>query len=312
MISIFVAAAKNNVIGKKGDLPWRLKSDLARFKELTSGHPVIMGRNTYLSLPEKFRPLPNRTNIIISRTSSESYEGTVMVKNLAEALHTAKAAPGSEELFIIGGGQIYALALPVANRIYLTRVDAEVDGDVFFPELDDVRWKAKKVGTFKQDDDNQFAGTFWIYNRTGKFPIVEPANSRTEKFKEYLHQILAEGTCPFCPGGATHRDQEIIHKNKDWWLVFTLQPLPNTFPHFMIVPYRHITNMKDVTSSEFLNLQKMMKWAEKTFKNTGVAYYWRQGDPLVTGASVSHLHIQAISPTEFTQVGFGRFIKQPE
>lgn len=117
-IAVVVAHSRNRVIGRDGDLPWHLPTDLARFKELTAGGTVVMGRKTWDSLPERFRPLPNRRNVVVSR------EGL----GLEEAL-------GDAPCFVIGGGEIYAQALPHADRVYATEIDTEVEGDVTFPEL---------------------------------------------------------------------------------------------------------------------------------------------------------------------------------
>lgn len=132
-----VALGKDNVIGKDNGLLWHLPDDLKHFKNITLGHPVIMGRNTWESIPEKFRPLPGRTNIVVSRSESFDALGAVHARSLEDALEQAKLAPGSEETFIIGGGQLFAAALPQTDRIYLTLVEDETPGTVFFPDYSD-------------------------------------------------------------------------------------------------------------------------------------------------------------------------------
>lgn len=136
-ISLIAIIGKNRELGRGGELLWHLPDDMKRFKELTSGHPVIMGRKTWESLPERFRPLPNRTNIVVTRQSGYKALGAVVVDGLSDAFLTAQDADGSEETFIIGGGEIYAAALPYATRLYLTLVEATVeDADTFFPEYE--------------------------------------------------------------------------------------------------------------------------------------------------------------------------------
>ena len=130
MVSIIVAVAQNGTIGDKNSLLWHISEDMRFFKRTTSGHPVIMGRKTYDSLG---RPLPNRTNVVISRTA-EHIEGCHIARSLEEAI---ALFPAEEEIFIIGGAQIYALALEVADRIYLTRVEHDYEGDTSFPEWDE-------------------------------------------------------------------------------------------------------------------------------------------------------------------------------
>lgn len=126
-------------IGKANSLLWRLPEDLKRFRSLTMGHPVVMGRKTWESLPEKFRPLPGRTNIVVTRDSSYLAPGAMVVHTMEEALELAKKSDGSEEIFIIGGAELYKAALPLADRIYATVVDAEVDADAFFPAYPEFR-----------------------------------------------------------------------------------------------------------------------------------------------------------------------------
>ena len=137
-----VARARNGVIGKAGKLPWRLKSDLALFKQVTMFKPVIMGRKTWDSLP--FKPLPGRLNVVLSKDGSFEPNGAVVCESFGEALEIAReqaAEDGAEEVCVIGGAALYALALPRAHRIYLTEVDAEPEGDVTMPAFDEAAWK---------------------------------------------------------------------------------------------------------------------------------------------------------------------------
>lgn len=145
-INIIVAiAGSKRVIGRKGRMPWDLPEELKRFKEITTGHPVIMGRKTFESIG---RVLPNRTNIIITRDSNYSVDGGKVVGSLDEALRLAELAQGGKEVFIIGGGQIYKEAIEMADKLYLTYIDSEIDGDTFFPDYSDF----KKI-TFKEEHE---------------------------------------------------------------------------------------------------------------------------------------------------------------
>lgn len=129
-----VALGKDNVIGKDNGLLWHLSDDLRRFKEITTGHPVVMGRTTWESIPEKFRPLPGRTNIVVTRNAEYGALGAIRAHSLEDALEQAKLAEGFDEIFIIGGGELYAAALPHTDRIYLTLVDDDTPGTVHFPD----------------------------------------------------------------------------------------------------------------------------------------------------------------------------------
>lgn len=133
-VSLIAALSENRVIGINNKLPWHISEDLKRFKTLTNGHPVIMGRKTYESIG---RPLPNRTNIIITRDTDFAADGCTVVHSLDEAIEKAKTSQGSNEVFVIGGGQIFTQVLGRADRLYLTLVHTTLDGDAYFPEYSD-------------------------------------------------------------------------------------------------------------------------------------------------------------------------------
>ena len=158
-----VARARNGVIGRAGDLPWRLKSDLALFKATTLGKPIIMGRKTWESLPR--RPLPGRLNIVVTRDGSYEEEGKAKGALVCEvfdnALQIAREQAeddGASEVCVIGGAAMFAMAFPKASRLYLTEVEAEVDGDVFFPAFDESRWTevSREAHPAGEGDDHPF------------------------------------------------------------------------------------------------------------------------------------------------------------
>lgn len=137
-ISLIAAiGTKTRALGKDNRLLWQIPEDMKRFKTLTLGHPVIMGRKTWESLPEKFRPLPRRLNIVVTHDTSYEALGAQVAPSFPEAISYAKKGEGAEELFVIGGGELYRAALPFASRLYLTLVDDETEGDTFFPEYVD-------------------------------------------------------------------------------------------------------------------------------------------------------------------------------
>ena len=158
MVSIIVAVAKNGVIGDKNSLLWHISEDLRFFKRTTSGHPVIMGRKTYESLG---RPLPNRTNVVISRTAT-AIEGCTVAHSLEEAV---AMFPHDEEIFIIGGAQIYALALDIADRIYITRVEHEYEGDTSFPTWDESQWHLVHSERHECGEKFPHSFTFELYEK---------------------------------------------------------------------------------------------------------------------------------------------------
>jgi dihydrofolate reductase len=137
-IAFVVAIARNGVIGRQGGLPWRLPSDLKRFKAITMGKPIIMGRKTWESLPK--RPLPGRENIVITRQSNYQAEGAKIVATIEDGLRLAESS-GPEEIAIIGGGEIYRSLFNRADRLYLTEVELEAEGDTFFPAINPSEWR---------------------------------------------------------------------------------------------------------------------------------------------------------------------------
>lgn len=134
-ISLIAAiGATTRALGKDGDLLYKIPDDLARFRRLTKGHPVVMGRKTWESLPKEVRPLPGRANIVITRQAGYEAHGAAVVPSIEDALSAAKRAEGADEIFVIGGGEIYSLALPYADRLYLTLVEDDAEGDAYFPD----------------------------------------------------------------------------------------------------------------------------------------------------------------------------------
>lgn len=140
MISIIVAMSNGQLIGKEGELPWNLPADLKHFRELTENHAVIMGRKTFESIG---RPLPNRMNIVISRNPDFWKPDITIARSFNEALVLARAYH-NDEAFVIGGAEVYREAMQVANKIYLTRIDAWFEGDTFFPEIDTEKWEVSE------------------------------------------------------------------------------------------------------------------------------------------------------------------------
>jgi len=162
MISIIAAIGKNGELGKNNDLIWHLPNDLKRFKQVTAGHHVIMGRKTYESLG---RPLPNRTNIIITRNADYKAKGCIIVHSLEEAINAAKEDTNP---YILGGAEIYKQAIQIADYLDLTHVDAALDADAFFPEIDKKRWTEIAREDHFKDDKHQYDYSFVTYKKVGQ------------------------------------------------------------------------------------------------------------------------------------------------
>jgi len=160
-ISCIVATAHDNVIGKDNDIPWYLPADLQYFKKITLGHHIIMGRKCYASIG---RPLPKRTNVIITRDPYFISSNCLVTHSITEALEKAYEN-GEKEAFIIGGGTIYEQTIDLWDRLYLTSVDVKAEGDIYFPELDMNNWKLTSEDSHSADEKNEFDYTFKIFDR---------------------------------------------------------------------------------------------------------------------------------------------------
>jgi len=159
-ISIIVAIASNNAIGKDNDLLWHISDDLKRFKRLTSGHTVIMGKNTFYSLP--FRPLPKRRNIVLTDVKGEQIEGCEMAYSIDESI---ELMDDSQENFIMGGGSIYNQFMPLAQKLYITKVHKDFDADTFFPDIDLSIWKLVESIDNEPEKEGSFSFTYEVYER---------------------------------------------------------------------------------------------------------------------------------------------------
>jgi dihydrofolate reductase len=164
IISQIAAVAANRVIGKNNDLPWRLPDDMKFFMNTTKGHHVIMGRKNYESLHDKYRPLPDRTNIVVTRQEGYQAPGCYVVHSVEEGITLARHAK-EPELFIIGGAEIYQVSMPVTTRLYVTEIHAEVQGDTYYPEYDKSLWKEVSRTPHNADERHAYAFDIVVYER---------------------------------------------------------------------------------------------------------------------------------------------------
>lgn len=166
IVSAIAAVAQNGIIGNKGDLPWHLPDDLKYFQRITKGHHVITGRKNYESIPAKYRPLKDRVNIVVTRNTNYEAPGALVVVSLAAGLEIAHLG-NDPETFIIGGGQIYreALTMRLVDRLYLTLVHGDVEGDTHFPQLDPGEWQEMERTRHEADERHAFAFSFVVLER---------------------------------------------------------------------------------------------------------------------------------------------------
>jgi len=159
MLTMIAAAAENNALGKNNDLVWHLPDDFKRFKRLTSGHHIIMGRKTFESFPKL---LPDRTHVVITRKNDYKPENTIVVHSLEEAVRVSKL---DEQPFIIGGGEIYKLGIKIADKIELTRVHGKFEADTYFPEINEEEWELVKKQFHEKDETHKYSFTYLTYER---------------------------------------------------------------------------------------------------------------------------------------------------
>lgn len=165
VISMIAAVAGNGVIGRDNDLPWRLSTDLKRFKAMTMGKPLILGRKNFESLP---RPLPGRPHVVVTRDSAYRRDGVQVVHSFDAALEAAKVLAedaGVDEICIVGGGEIYQQGMAVADILHITHVDADVEGDVRFPSIDASVWRPEEVGRMEPGEKDEYGARFVTYTR---------------------------------------------------------------------------------------------------------------------------------------------------
>jgi len=163
MLSLIAAVARNHVIGNNNQLLWHLPEDMRHFRETTRGKPVIMGRKTWESLPDSFRPLPGRLNIVVSRNTAYQAPGATLVGSLKRAIVLAEDKP---EVFVIGGEELYLQALPIADRLYLTEIEDAFEGDAFFPEVLEQEWE--EISRRVQEGKSGLRFSFVVYQRRAR------------------------------------------------------------------------------------------------------------------------------------------------
>lgn len=166
IISLIVATPSNLAIGKNNQLIWNLPKDMKFFMETTTGHPVIMGRKNFESIPKKFRPLKNRTNVIITRNKNYAADGCIIVNNIEDSIK-ALEKENNEEVFVIGGGEIYKrfLEKKLIDRMYITHIEQVFDGDTFFPKIDFTEWESSTLITHNKDEENPHSFKVIQYNK---------------------------------------------------------------------------------------------------------------------------------------------------
>lgn len=285
MISLLVAHSTNLVIGDKGGIPWHLTDDLKRFKSLTTGKSIIMGRKTYDSIG---RVLPNRRNIVITRNSSFKAKGIEVANSLEQALELTK---NESEVFIIGGGQIYKQAMPVADRIYATIVNRAIDGDTKFPRVNLQKWRLDDLEKH-HDDSNDLDFHYATFTRRSK-----PADLYFIDEGRELEQILQmeeleqKKICVFCKQHFEKEHREPIEIETQHWIVARNDyPYKHTKLHLLYIPKSHVSLLSDLSPAALEDLPTVLLKIEHHYQLTSYGQFMRVGDFRYNGATIHHLH----------------------
>ncbi|MBI2053067.1 MAG: dihydrofolate reductase [Candidatus Ryanbacteria bacterium] len=309
-LSIVVAVSENGVIGVGGELPWNLKTDLKRFADLTKGHMVIVGRKTHEAILLRVgHHLKGRTTLVITR--QKNYKG---LASAVEIFHSWKDVLSSvknrrDEVFVIGGSEVYNWALPFANTIYLTRVHTEFDGDAFFPPLDSDEWAEVSRQTHEADEKNSHPFSFiTLKRRVVSRQFVNLEYARHEDQRAIMEGISQQGICPFCPENRVPGEiLEPLRRGNYWTLVPNRWPYKFTSLHAMLIIERHIRFFDELKPEEVMELTELLGWARKTYGLTAYSLGLRCGDPHLTGGTVDHLHIHlVVASPEMDKPGYER------
>jgi ATP adenylyltransferase len=282
-LSLIVAADEQDTIGLDGALPWNLPDDMKRFKTLTVGHVVIAGRLTHDSIVARLgRPLPDRTTLVVTRNpSTVDTDNVEYVPDVATALERALELAGDDEVFVIGGAQIYEAALPLVQTVHLTRVQGTFDGDVAMP----ADWLApfELVGRMVRE------GYAWeTYQRRSYYYL---GNSRGDLQSDDMRRLEAEGRCLFCPG---QEPLAVLHKTPQWTIVPNRFPYRGTRLHLMLVPDEHVVDMIDLSPAAREDFWSALAWIRERYDLTYYGLAARNGDPRFTGGTIRHLHIHVV------------------
>lgn len=287
-ITIIAAVSRNGVIGKDNKIPWTIPSDIKRFAGTTKGHTVLMGRRTYESIG---KPLPGRMNIVLTGNHDYFPEGCVVVHSFADAI---MAHDKSKTLFVIGGSKVYEEAFKYATDLCLTEVDAEVEGDTFFPEWNRNQWEEFHSELDCQEERDQYPYSYRIFSRK-EFCVL--GNARTEDQRETMERINAGGYCPFCMENLEKNHKKPIVYDGTHWIVTENQwPYPAAKFHFLIIAKEHTEKLADLPRGAGDELLFISSFIEAKYGIESGALCMRFGEPYLNGGTVDHLHAHLIVP----------------
>lgn len=284
---IIAAVASNGVIGSNNKLPFDLPTDRKRFKELTGNDPVVMGSKTFFSLPDRFRPLPNRENIVLTRDKGKfSQVRGITISDFETVLKRSK----TENVWVIGGSEIYALALPHAQIMYMTNVHADLEGDTIFPS-----WNADDWIVIHSEDErgDRIPYTLTKYHR--KNPFIEMANIRTETQRKEMLRITEAGHCPFCLENLKlYHHNPILWSGVHWIVSTNDYPYPDSRIHLILILKTHTEDVDRIPSGAYEEIGTILRWAKTKFEIPGGGLYMRFGECTWNSGTIRHSHAHIV------------------
>jgi dihydrofolate reductase len=287
-ISLIASIGKNGELGFKNQLLWHLPDDLKNFKRVTSNHTVVMGQKTFESIG---RPLPNRKNVILTRNKDYKIDGCTVIHSADDVIKLAKK---EKETFIIGGGKIYKLFFPKAERLYLTEVNASLKADTFFPKFNKNDWILKSSLPHPKDSNHKYSFSLNLYEKAKN--MVDKRYAKGKMYKKVINEISSKKVCPFCPETFKWHTKPILKHQNSWFITENFNPYKSAEFHFLIIGEEHKEDLSELSSVDWKSITSLCTWAIKKYKIKGGGIIIRFGDTLYTGATVKHLHLHLISP----------------
>jgi dihydrofolate reductase len=299
-VIVVAAVAENNVIGSLGKLPWSLKSDLQRFKTLTEGGVVVMGRHTYESILDRLgHALERRVNVVLTRGGNaiRVSDELVIARSFADVLRWYP----DRTLFVIGGAEVYRESLPLAAELHVTLVHARPYGDAYFPSLHTLGLEQCETRRFAANPaaGDQYDFTFTVFRRPDEKTtqgFVYLPNAREPRQWATMERIQLDGVCPFCPEHRSRYHRKPVMAQTDRWTLTENQwPYPNTRIHLLAIHRSHVERLAELDDEDWSQLGILARFAEKFTGVPSGGLGLRFGDPAGNGGTVRHLHAQLLS-----------------
>ncbi len=303
-LNITVAISDNGVIGKNGNDLWNMPAHLERSGQLTKkADRIVIGRATHdFKVARLRKQIPKRETIVI--TGNRNYiarTGYKVAHSFEDAINSIN---NSEQVFVIGGAEMYRLAMPYADRIYVTRLHTEIDSDILFPEISSSEWKIVSKASSYRNNLNPYDYSFEVHERRelrknimtnkGSTKFTNPNASHNPKLRSLLEGYQKNGICPFCPEHLLpDHTREILKTGHYWLITHNAWPLPHTKHHFLLILHkRHVDDIGDLTPEEWSELLDHYRYLKAKFQIQGCGFFIQSGDITKNKSSIAHTHVE--------------------